>query len=92
MLIRLTAYSAAFSSGFSSTVSATVSVGTSMFSVSGLPKSDSGSDKILLKIDSGVNLILSSSSTLTTYDGRLLTLSPIKCGHEKLLVLLGKVF
>ena len=52
MLIRLTAYSAAFSSGFSSTVSslvsATVSVGTSMFSVSGLPKSDSGSDKILL--------------------------------------------
>ena len=51
-----------------------------MFSVSGLPKSDfvSGSDKILLKIDSGVNLILSSSSIFTTYDGLLITLSPIK--------------
>ena len=63
--ISLTDYSVGFSSGFASTTgssfaSTTGSVGTSMFSVSGLPKSDfvSGSDKILLKIDSGVNLIL----------------------------------
>ena len=43
----------------SSFASTTGSVGTSIFSVSGLPKSDftSGSDKILLNIDSGVNLI-----------------------------------
>ena len=32
----------------------------SIFSVSGLPRSDSGFAKILLKIDSGVNFILSS--------------------------------
>ena len=49
----------------------------SKFSVSGLPRSDSGFDKILLKIYSGVSFTLSSSSTFTTYDGIITILSPI---------------
>ena len=67
--------SSAGASAFTS--SAGASAGISIFSVSGLPKSDSGSDRISLKIDSVVSLTFGSSSILTTYDGMFTVLSPI---------------
>ena len=45
--------------------------------IDSISSSDSGFDRILLKIDSDVNFTLSSSSTFTTYDGIFTILSPI---------------